>query len=88
MGKNRIARFQQDYIALHKTIRESAMGRDLIEAADNLLSDQACFFEGVVRFEIISARRISSSYRVQWDGRENELVEVWEFEFFTHSDSL
>ena len=73
-------------IDFNRTICEPAFGRDLVEAAKNLLADQACFFDGVTRFEIISARRISASKRIQWKGRENELVEVWEFEFFAHPD--
>ena len=86
--RNRIAENQWDYIELNKTIRKSASDRDLVEAAENLLADQACFFDGVTRFEILSARRISTSRRIYWEGREGELVEVWEFEFFTHSDRL
>jgi hypothetical protein len=86
--KNHVAQNQQDRIDLNKTIYESAKGRNLVEAANNLLSDQAGFFDGVARFEILSARRLSTSFRVQITGHEGELWEVWEFEFFTHSDSL
>jgi hypothetical protein len=86
--KNRVARNQQDRIDLNKTIHESAVGRNLVEAADNLLTDEATFFDGVARFEIISARRISTSFSVNYPGHEGELWEVWEFEIFTHSQSL
>jgi hypothetical protein len=86
--ENQAAQNQDDRIALMKTIYESAKGRNLVEAAQNLLSEQAGFFDGVVRFEILSARRISTSFRVQITGHEGELWEVWEFEIFTHSESL
>jgi hypothetical protein len=36
--KNQVARNQQDRIHLNKTIYESAIGRNLIEAANNLLT--------------------------------------------------
>jgi hypothetical protein len=85
---SQVAQNQRDRIALNKTICESAIGRNLVEAAENLLADQAGFFDGVARFEILSARRISTSFRVQITGHEGELWEVWEFEIFTHSDSL
>jgi hypothetical protein len=77
--------YQQYRIGLNKTVFESAPGRNLEEATKNLRADQACFFDGVTRFEILSARRISTSFRVQIDGHEGELWEVWEFEFFTHT---
>lgn len=86
--ENQVAQNQDDRIALMKTIYESAKGRNLAEAANNLLSDQAGFFDGVARFEILSARRISTSFRVQITGHEGELWEVWEFEIFTHEESL
>jgi len=41
--KKQIADGQQDRISLNKTIHESAIGRNLVEAADNLLSDRAGF---------------------------------------------
>ncbi len=85
---NQVARNQQDRISLNKTIYESAIGRNLVEAAKNLLTDQAGFFDGVARFEILSARRISTSYLVKITGHEGELWEVWEFEIFSHSHSL
>lgn len=85
--KNRVAQNQLDRISLTKTIYESAIGRNLVEAADNLLSDQEIFFDGAARFEILSARRISTSFQVQYTGHEGEFWEVWEFEFFTHLDS-
>jgi hypothetical protein len=88
MMENQIADSQQDRISVMKTVLESAIGRDLVEATQNLLADQACFFEGVARFEILSARRISTSFRVEISGREGERREVWEFEIFTHSESL
>ena len=51
--------YQQYRIGLNKTVFESAPGRNLEEATKNLRADQACFFDGVTRFEILSARRIS-----------------------------
>ena len=86
--KNRVAQNQDDRIALMKTIYESAKGRNLAEATNNLLLEQAGFFDGVARFEILSARRISTSFPVQIAAHEGELWEVWEFEIFTHSESL
>ena len=79
---------QQRRIGENRTVFESAIGRDLVEATQHLNADQACFFEGVVRFEILSARRISTSYRVQIEGHEGELWEVWEFEIFSHAEKL
>ena len=55
--ENQKADSQQDRISVMKTVFESAKGRNLVGAARNLLSDQAGFFEGVARFEILSARR-------------------------------
>jgi len=86
--ENQIANYQQDRISVMKTVFESATGRNLVEATQNLLADQAGFFEGVARFEILSARRISTSFRVEISGHEGERREVWEFEFFAHSDRL
>lgn len=86
--KNPVSQNQRDRIALNTTIHESAVGRNLAEAANNLLAEQAEFFEGIARFEIISARRISTSFRVQYAGHQAEMREVWEFEVFTHSESL
>jgi len=85
---SQVAQNQVDRIDLNKTIYESAKGRNLVEAAQNLLADQAGFFDGVARFEILSARRISTSFLVHISGHEGELWEVWEFEIFTHSHSL
>jgi hypothetical protein len=85
MKKEKVT-YQQQRIDLNKTVYESAPGRDLVEAAQHLLADQACFFGGVARFEIIGARRLSASHRIQWEGREGELLEMWEFEFFTHAE--
>ena len=85
---SQVAQNQLGRIDLNKTIYESAIGRNLVEAANKLLADQAGFFDGVARFEILSARRISTSFRVQYTGHEGELWEVWEFEVFTHSHSL
>ena len=75
---------QTERISINKTVFESAIGRNLVEATQNLLADQACFFDGITRFEILSARRISTSFRVMITGHEGELWEVWEFEFFAH----
>ena len=85
MKKKKVS-FQQQRIDLNKTVYESASGRDLAEATENLHADQAGFFPGISRFEIIGARRLSASHRIQWEGREGELVEVWEFEVFAHAE--
>lgn len=79
---------QQYRISVRKTVFESAIGRNLVEATENLLAEQSCFFDGVARFEILCARRISTSFRTNITGHECELWEVWEFEFFTHAESL
>lgn len=79
---------QLERIGLNKTIYESAVGRNLVEATQNLLSDQASFWDGAACFEILSARRISATFRVQYPGHEGELWEVWEFEIFIHADNL
>jgi hypothetical protein len=86
--KNATISAQQERIGINKTILEAGIGRDLVEATQHLLADQACFFDGISRFEILSARRISTSFRVNYKGHEGELREVWEFEFFAHAESL
>lgn len=72
-------------------IKTSAIGRNLKEAYDNLLEDQECYSDDVNRFEVLSARRISSQFQVadelardSFDGQRT--VEVWEFEVFGHLD--
>ena len=65
---SQVAQNQWDRIALNKTIYESAIGRNLVEAAQSLLDDQDGFFDDIARFEILSARRISTSFRVQYTG--------------------
>ena len=62
----------------------SAIGPNLAAAATNCLADQVCSFDGVQRFEIIAARRLSTSFAVQIEGHEGEFWEVWEFEVFGH----
>lgn len=86
--KNQVAKNQLERISLNKTIYESAIGRNLVEATQNLLKDQAYAFDGVARFEILSARRISASRPVLTSGHETELWEVWEFEIFTHPEGM
>jgi hypothetical protein len=67
------------------TVTISAIGPNLPEAAANCLADQAYFCDGVKRFEIIAARRISTSYNVPIGSLEGENWEVWEFEVFPHT---
>ena len=84
--KNQLANNQQDRIDLNKTIHRPVAGRNLLEAVCVLLWNQATYFDGVTRLEVLSARRISTSYRVQITGHEGERREIWEFEIFTHAD--
>lgn len=86
--ENQIADSQQDRISAMKTVFESAICRNLVEAARNLLSDQAGSCDRAARFEILSARRISTTFLVEISGHEGELWEVWEFEILAHSESL
>ena len=86
--RNKVVKNQLDRIDLNMTIYETIAGRNLTEASKNLLSCQASLWDDVARFEILSARRISTSFRVQYSGHEGELWEFWEFEIFTHSESL
>jgi hypothetical protein len=74
----------QERLDLMLTATVSAIGSNLVAAATNCLADQACFFDGVKRFEIVAARRISTSFIVQIEGHEGEAWEVWEFEVFGH----
>ncbi len=67
------------------TVTVSAVGPNLPEAAVNCLADQAYFCDGVKRFEIIAARRISTSYNVPIGSLAGENWEVWEFEVFPHT---
>lgn len=66
------------------TVTVSAFGPNLPEAAANCLADQAWSFKGIQRFEIIAARRISTSYNVPIGSLEGEDWEMWEFEVFPH----
>jgi hypothetical protein len=79
---------QDDRIALMKTINESAVGRNLLEAVQNLFSSQTSRFDGVSRLEILSARRASTFFFMRVPGKGGELFELWEFEIFTHADGL
>ena len=74
-----------------ETIKTSAIGRNLKEAYDHLLNDQGCYSDDINRFEVLSARRISTEFQVadelareSFDGQKT--VEVWEFEVFGHLD--
>jgi hypothetical protein len=74
-----------------QALRTTAIGRNLGEAYDYLIKDQGCTFPEVSRFEVISARRISTQFRISnelateaFDGQHT--VEVWEFEVFGHVD--
>ena len=67
------------------TVTVSAIGSNLAAAAVNCLADQAYFFDGVQRFEIIAARRISTSFIVPIGSLAGEAGEVWEFEVFPHT---
>jgi hypothetical protein len=67
------------------TVTVSAIGSNLVAAATNCLADQAYFCDGVIRFEMIAARRISTSYNVPVGSLEGEDWEVWEFEVFPHT---
>ena len=74
-----------------EVLKTTAIGRNLAEAYYALLADQECTVADVNRFEVLSARRISSEFRVSdelaesaFDGQRT--VEVWEFEVFGHLD--
>jgi hypothetical protein len=55
------------------TATVSAIGPNLLAAATNCIADQACIFSGVRRFEIVAARRISTSFIVPIEGHEGKL---------------
>jgi hypothetical protein len=61
----------------------SEVGPNLTAALKNCLADQDSFFDGITRFEIIGARRISTSFIFRGNGRD-EPREVWELEVFCH----
>jgi hypothetical protein len=81
---NITAAVMQERLDSNLTTTVSAIGPDSVGAMINCLADQDCSFAGVRRFEIIAARRISSSFIVQIEGHEGEAWEVWEFEVFGH----
>jgi hypothetical protein len=83
---NVTAAVMQERLDSNLTATVSAIGSNLVAAATNCFADQACLFDGVRRFEIIAARRISSSFIVQIEGHEEEAWEVWEFEVFGHTE--
>lgn len=71
--------------------KTAEIGRNLAEAYYALLADQECTFADVNRFEVLSAKRISTGFRVSDERVERTFdwqrtVEVWEFEVFGHLD--
>lgn len=74
-----------------EVLKTAAIGRNLAEAYEFLMDDQECTAEEINRFEVLSARRISTQFVVSeelatesFDGQRT--VEVWEFEVFGHLD--
>jgi hypothetical protein len=74
-----------------KALTTEAIGRDLAEAYDYLIQDQECTFPDVSRFEVLSARRVSTEFSIShelaekaFDGQHT--VEVWEFTVFGHPE--
>ena len=63
---------QEALIGKRKPVFISAIGRDLIEATQNLLDDKERHSDAGACFKILSARRIDSD--------DGELLEVWQFE--------
>jgi hypothetical protein len=82
---NKTAAVMEERINLNLTTKVSAFGPSLVEATKNCLADQAWSFDGVRRFEIIAARRISTSFMVPIGSLEGEAWELWEFEVFVHT---
>ena|ERR1019366_3461990 len=58
---NITAAVMQERLDPNLTTKVSAIGPDSVGAMINCLANQDCSFAGVRRFEIIAARRISSS---------------------------
>lgn len=63
-----------------EVVKEIFFGKNLPEAFTHCMEDSTVYREDVSTWEVIAARKVSSSVRVEWEGREGELVEAWEFE--------
>ena len=68
-----------------KTRHTVYYGRDLSEAAQHLARDVG-EIDDEVTIQLLSARFLGH-VTVQWDGREGEQVEAWEFEYWPTSTS-
>lgn len=72
----------------HEVIKQSYLGKDLAEAAACCMKDAAYYSYHIDGYQIIAAKRLSNAERVEWEGRENELMELWQFDCLLGQEML